>query len=223
MKRRKKMNRKFNPWISYSDLFSALLLIFVLLLSLTLLQYTYAIQNKETRLKEIIGIKAKIVEELVNTFKDLDLEIQVDPNSGAIIINNDILFNYNDYTLSTKGKNILLKVIKTYLNVILKPEYETYIAEFYLEGNSDPTGTYEYNIDLSMKRAFEVFKYLRENLDEIPYQELFFKKLVVSGKGYNNPIIENGKINYTKSRRVELKFTLKDQEMIKEILEIFQN
>jgi len=157
------MNKKFNPWISYSDLFSALLLIFVLLLSLVLLQYTYAFQSKETKLKEIIGIKAKIVEDLVKAFKELNLEIQVDPNSGAIIINNDILFNYDDYRLSSEGKNVLLKVINTYLNVILKPEYEPYISSFYIEGHSDPTGSYEYNIDLSLKRAYEVFKYLKIN------------------------------------------------------------
>jgi outer membrane protein OmpA-like peptidoglycan-associated protein len=217
------MNKKFNPWISYSDLFSALLLIFVLLLSLVLLQYTYAFQSKETKLKEIIGIKAKIVEDLVKAFKELNLEIQVDPNSGAIIINNDILFNYDDYRLSSEGKNVLLKVINTYLNVILKPEYEPYISSFYIEGHSDPTGSYEYNIDLSLKRAYEVFKYLKINSNVIPYQNIFFKKLVVSGQGYNNPIIENGVINYKKSRRVEIKFMLKDQEMIKEILEILQD
>jgi len=112
--------------------------------------------------------------------------------------------------------------VKTYLNVLLKPEYESYIASFYIEGHSDPSGNYEYNIDLSMKRAFEVFKFLKINSNAIPYEKIFFKKLVVSGAGYNSPIIEDGKINYAKSRRVEIKFTLKDQQMINEILQVLQ-
>ncbi|MBT1248687.1 OmpA family protein [Thermosipho sp. 1244] len=217
------MKRKFNPWISYSDLFSILLLIFVLLLSLVLLQYIYAFQQKEDRLKEIIGIKAKIVEDLVLAFKKSNLEIQVDPTSGAIIMNNDILFDYNDYILSNSGKNLLREVVKTYLGVILKPEYEDYIGSIIIEGHTDPTGGYEYNMDLSLKRAFAVFEFLKSISSEIPYNKNFFKKLEISGRGYNEPIIENGKIDYKRSRRVEIKFTLKDQDMINKILEVLQS
>ena len=60
-------------------------------------------------------------------------------------------------------------------------------------------------MELSLKRANAVAEYMfKTNFDKTHSADLR-KKLVVEGKSFSEPIIENGKENYDKSRRVELK------------------
>ena len=81
-----------------------------------------------------------------------------------------------------------------------------------------------YNLELSQKRAFEVAKFiLSEDFEELSQEENKRLKsiLTANGRSFSNPILdENGVIDAEKSRRVEFKFRLKDEEMIYQMQEI---
>lgn len=213
----------FNPWVSYSDLYSAILLTFILITVFFLLKDMMELQTKAEELEKIAGIKRSIIEELMKAFKDLQVEFIIDNNTGSIILSNDILFAFNDYQLTEKGKEVIKFAIPKYIEIILSPENEKYISSILIEGNTDPIGDYLYNIDLSMKRAFSVSSYLKSIESIIPYKDIFFKKLLCGGKGYNNPILRpDNSIDFQRSRRVEIKFNIKDQEMIDKLWSIFK-
>jgi len=221
MKRRK---NSFNPWVSYSDLYSALLLTFILICVIFLLKDMMEMKNKAQELEKIAGIKKSIIEELIKSFKDLQIEFTMDTNTGSIILSNDILFAFNDDKLTDKGKEILKTAIPKYIEIILSPKNIDNISSILIEGNTDPVGDYLYNIDLSTRRSFSVLSYLKTIEYIIPYNNKFWEKVICGGRGYSNPIFNIDKsINNAKSRRVEIMFNLKDQEMIEKLFGILNH
>ena len=71
------------------------------------------------------------------------------------------------------------------------------------------------NMDLSLKRANSVAEYIFKTNYNKEYADEFRKMIVVEGKSFNEPIIINGKEDYGKSRRVELKLKIKDWNVSK--------
>ncbi len=75
-----------------------------------------------------------------------------------------------------------------------------------------------YNLELSQKRAFEVVKYiLSDEFGQLTKEEneVLKSMLTANGRSFSNPIMkEDRNIDVEKSRRVEFKFRLKDEEMI---------
>ncbi len=71
------------------------------------------------------------------------------------------------------------------------------------------------NMDLSLKRANAVADYMFKTNYNKQYSEKLRKKLVVEGKSFNEPIIVNGKEDYDKSRRVELKLQVQSWDVAK--------
>ena len=67
------------------------------------------------------------------------------------------------------------------------------------------------NMDLSLKRANAVAEYIFKTNYNKAYADQFRKIVVVEGKSYNEPVLnEKGIEDYDKSRRVELKLKVKD-------------
>ncbi|MCR4421468.1 MAG: OmpA family protein [Exilispira sp.] len=222
MRKRKIKRNSFSPWISYSDLYSALLLTFILLVVLFLLKDMKINKATKEELERIAGIKKSIIEQLMKEFKDNDINATIDEMTGSIIISSDILFDFNSYNLSDKGKELLKRIIPKYVEVILSPENIEYISYILIEGNTDPIGDYSYNYDLSTKRSLSVLNYLIKIKDILPNQDKLWDRIICGGRGSSNLIKENGKIDYAKSRRVEIKFTLKDEENIKKMLDLIK-
>ena len=65
------------------------------------------------------------------------------------------------------------------------------------------------NMDLSLKRAYAVANYMTNT----PYNKAngnrLRKMIIVEGASFSTPILVNGKEDFGKSRRVELKVVLK--------------
>ena len=95
------------------------------------------------------------------------------------------------------------------------------LSAIMIDGYTDTTGTYEYNLQLSQERALAVAEYLLETEGEFlkgQDSETLRQMLTVSGHSWNNPILDaQGNIDMDASRRVEVKFRLKDEEMIEEL------
>ena len=180
--------------------------------------------EQQQKLDDIIGVRAELVEELKNEFKDSDLKVAVDEKTGAITFDASILFDYNKSVLKESGKEFLGKFLPKYAEVLLSPKYKDNISEILIEGHTDPEGKYLFNLELSQKRALAVAEYcLGDNSDILSESELEEMRDLISatGRSYSSPVLdEEGEVDMEASRRVEFLFRLKDEEMVREMIEI---
>ena len=176
----------------------------------------------KTELQNIIGIRTDIIGELQRTFDDSSMS--VDAQTGSITFSSDVLFEYGKATLTDASKNSLKEIIPIYLDVLLQDEYKDYIAEIIIEGHTDTSGSYKSNVELSANRAMAVAEFCldkKNGLDDEQIKRLQ-TLLTVNGRSYSSPIYKPGttEIDMNASRRVEIKFRLKEDEMIEKIAEI---
>ncbi|NCB91909.1 MAG: hypothetical protein EOM40_04960 [Clostridia bacterium] len=179
------------------------------------------LDEKRAEIERIIGVKADIIKALEEKFKANASSLTIDAETGAIIFDSDIFFQKDRSVLKNEGEQSLDSFLPIYLRVLLSDEYADSVAEIIIEGHCDTDGGFQYNLDLSQDRALSVAYYsldCSESILNADQQEMFRKKLTANGKSYSNPIYDsNGNISKAKSRRVEFKFRLKDEEMIEEL------
>lgn len=175
----------------------------------------------KSELQDIVGIRTNIITALQDTIKDSGMT--VDPQTGSITFSSDVLFQYNSSKLTAKSKESLKEVIPKYLGVLLQEQYRGYIAEIIIEGHTDTDGTYQSNQTLSYDRAYAVSAFCQDTkngLNENQIKQLQ-QLLTVNGRSYSNPVYgTNGRVDMEASRRVEIKFRLKEDEMIERITEV---
>ena len=180
--------------------------------------------EQQQKLDNIIGVRTELIEELRREFDNSDLHVAVDEKTGAITFDASILFAYNQANLTPAGKEFLSEFLPRYVDVLLSPKYRDYISEILIEGHTDTEGDYLFNLELSQKRALSVAKYcLSQDSKVLTSNRLDELKDVISatGRSYSNPIYgANGEVDAEASRRVEFLFRLKDEEMIREMIEI---
>ena len=180
--------------------------------------------EQQAKLDNIIGIRADLIEDLKREFDHSDLSIAVDEQTGAITMDSSILFAYNKDTLKDGGKEFIGEFMPRYVKIMLSPKYSQYISEVIIQGHTDTDGDYLFNLDLSQQRAYSVAQYcLSKNSDFLTEKEKEKLESVLStvGKSYSEPILnDDGSVNAEASRRVEILFRLRDEEMIREMMEI---
>jgi len=181
------------------------------------------LNEQEKSLKSLVDIRTKIISELVAEFSQSNLVLDIDKQTGAIRFSDGIFFDSSKDKIKKNGADYLKQFIPAYFSIILSEENRDYIAEIIIEGHTDDVGSYIYNLDLSQRRAFAVARYILEN--DIPgfeYKDIIRSYLTANGRSYSQPIMTGGIIDREKSRRVEFKFRLKDEETIKEMQQIFE-
>ena len=175
-----------------------------------------------SELQDIVGIRTDIIGELQSKFNNSSMS--VDAQTGSITFSSDVLFRYNSSTLTTESKTSLKEVIPLYLDVLLQDNYLPYIAEIIIEGHTDTDGGYQSNMDLSYDRANAVAKFCMDEKNGLSEEKIaqLQQLLTVNGRSYSNPVYKEGteEIDMAASRRVEIKFRLKEDEMIDKIAQI---
>lgn len=181
----------------------------------------------KSELQDIVGIRTDIIGALQATFNNSSMA--VDAQTGSITFSSDVLFRYNSATLTKESKTTLKEIIPMYLDVLLQDQYRGYIAEIIIEGHTDTDGGYEGNMELSYNRAYAVAKFCLDEKNGLSKTEIeqLQNLLTVNGRSCSDPIYKTdvlGKntedIDMAASRRVEIKFRLKEDEMIEKIAAI---
>lgn len=182
------------------------------------------LDEQAAQIEQIIGVRSQLIELLNEELTAHGIAVQADLSTGAIAFESSILFDKNSNELSEEGKEFFREFLPVYLDVLLQPEFLEYVAEVIIEGHTDDSGTYLYNLQLSQQRAYSVSEYfLSEDCDFLDAETIEVLKTLVTVNGCadKDPIYqEDGTIDEEASRRVEIKFRLKDQEMIAELDEI---
>lgn len=185
---------------------------------------TALLTDQQQKIDNIIGVKAEVVESLREEFAKNDVSVDIDAQTGALTLDANVMFDYDDAELTSEGKKALKKILPIYCKVLLEDDYKKYLAEIIIDGYTDTDGDYYYNLELSQKRSLAVAEYLTD----IQYEFLSDNQitdlesyLTVNGHSMANPILDaDGNVDKDASRRVEVKFRLKDDEMIDELNKI---
>ena len=180
--------------------------------------------DQQTQIENIIGVKADVISALKEEFTAQNLNVDIDSKTGALMLDSNVMFDYNKAELTEEGMAVLDQVLPVYCQVLMKEEYKDYLAEIIIDGYTDTTGDYAYNLSLSQQRSLAVAQYLLSIEDDFlssTQEEDLKQVLTVNGHSMSNPILDaDGNVDMDASRRVEVKYRLKDDEMIDELNKI---
>lgn len=171
------------------------------------------LQDQKAKIKSLTGIKIKVIAALKEELGD---KINIDKNSGSLKLASNVLFDRGSAELKEESKNELKKSFEEYVGTLVSsPNIKPYLDKVIIEGHTDSDGGYLYNLDLSQKRAFAVMNYLL-TLD-FAKQNNIQPLMIASGRAYQDPVMVNGEEDKDASRRIEIKFRLKNQDAMEEI------
>ena len=182
---------------------------------------TNLLSVQQKKIDNILGVKAEVVESLQKEFKAQNVAVNIDPKTGALTLDANVMFDVDQSELTEEGMYALRAVLPIYCKVLLNEQYKPYLAEIIIDGYTDTDGDYAYNLELSQQRSLAVAQYLLEiqweflnEQESVDLQDY----LTVNGHSMANPVLNpDGSVNKDASRRVEVKFRLKDDEMIQEL------
>ena len=218
---KKKRSQEEEPgfWISFSDLMASILIIFILLFVYKLVEYQASLSEKEQQIQELTSTRVKIIEMLQEEFEKENIDINIDPKTGTIKLNESILFDTSKSELKKEGKEFAKKFIPIYVRILLGNEdIRSQLSQIIIEGHTDDVGSYMSNLKLSQDRTLSVTKFLLDDEFDYKYKKDLQEYITLNGRSYSDPILnKNGKINRGASRRVEIKFRLKEEEILLEI------
>lgn len=177
-------------------------------------QLMMKLQNQKAQIKSLTGIKLKVITELKSV---LGSKINIDKVSGSLRLSSNILFDKGSAILKNEAKGELKSNFIEYVDTLISNRnIAEHLDKIIIEGHTDSDGGYLYNLGLSQKRAYAVMNYLL-TLDYIK-QHNIKRKLVASGRSYLDTMTnEDGTENKDASRRIEIKFRLKNQDAMYEI------
>ena len=187
---------------------------------------TAQLKDQQAQIDQIIGVKADVIEALKNEFSKNNI-VDIDAQTGALTLEASVMFDYDQAELTDAGKQALEQILPIYCKVLLQDDYMKYLAEIIIDGYTDTDGDYSYNLQLSQQRSLAVAQYLLDiqgNFLDATQSQNLEKYLTVNGHSMANPVLDaNGNVDKDASRRVEVKFRLKDEEMIDELNQLLSS
>jgi len=216
-----------NPyWISFSDLMSALLVIFILAALALIIELTQKTDSIDESIKELQKAE-QARQDILNEVK----EQLAKQNIEVVIADNETVIRIPEETLSFKsGQDLIpdqmiesVKSIGTILHIaIMKNDRFKYLDTVFVEGHTDSVpikfGKYwtKGNWGLSADRAITVWKLWSEELELTPsLNELMnhSEENLFSVSGYaatrRVQLIEKTPEQRAKNRRIDIRFTVK--------------
>ncbi len=182
------------------------------------------LDSQADQIEQIVGIHGQLIDELNGELAANQIQIQADRRTGAIAFSSAVLFAKDRDELSEEGKAFFRSFMPVYMEVLLQEKFRDHIAEIIIEGHTDDSGSYLHNLELSQQRAGSVAEYiLSDDCDFLDADTVAALKSLVTVNGCADKDLiyqSDGKVDADRSRRVEIKFRLKDQEMIREMDEI---
>lgn len=191
-------------WISYADLMTALMTLFLVVMVASLISVTKRIASETEEEKN----RKKDIETICSTLKIktqlLNRGIVVDCRDNRVNFGEAGLFDKDGYKLRPNGVQALGEVVPLILEVANGEEGKKWFKQVLIEGFTDTDGSYLYNLHLSLLRSEWVMCTLLDHRSVIglsPSQQSNVNTLFLAGGVSFN----NAKESKDESRRVELK------------------
>lgn len=192
-------------WISFSDLMTALMVLFLVVMTISLLTVTQELRNIQQDEKE----RQAAIDRLMSGLEEAAVpykEVSVSRERMTVSFGEAARFASGDHRFSPQAAALLRAFVPEILKMASGEDGRRWFKRVVVEGFTDTDGTYLLNLDLSLKRAHSVVCAL---LDPTPaigsaltdeqkrqVRELF----LVGGFSFNS-----AKASKDESRRVELR------------------
>jgi chemotaxis protein MotB len=224
MKRTSQFSSQTDYTLSISDLMASILALFIIIFIGQMMTLNF----EKGRISDERDSYQQIIHELEITKTDIvksisqQIDVEIDVTSGDIRLDSEILFESNATELKSAGKDFLREFIPKYMNVLLgNEEVKSRLSHIIIEGHTDKKGGYLYNLRLSQNRALAVVNFIFS--DEMPYfpEKISLQEYITAnGRSYMDFLGAETDIDHEGSRRVEFKFKLKEDEVIKKLKEV---
>jgi len=213
-----------NPyWISFSDIMSALLVLFILA-AVALIMQIMSRQNEFdddlARLEAAEQVRRSILHETADILAKRGIRVTVSSNESVLRIPNDLLgFGTGEFNLQPRYEPTALEIGAVLVDVITKHRGPEYLDTVFVEGHTDsrpfrgPLG--KGNWGLSTFRAISLWDFWSESLPtersmsalKNPDGDPLFS---VSGYGSSRPVTQGvTEADYRQNRRVDIRFTIR--------------
>ncbi|MFC4861230.1 type I Zorya anti-phage system protein ZorB1 [Pseudomonas sp. MAHUQ-62] len=203
-------------WISFADLMTAMMILFLVVMVASLSSVTQRIQQAEQGEKQRGKDIAKLCQDLKLKASGLNTTIVVDCRDNRISFGEAGRFGHNQYFLNNQGQQALQDVVPLILDAANGEEGRKWLKQVVIEGFTDTDGSYLYNLHLSLQRSEWVMCSLLDSRSPVQQglsaerQQQIRSMFLAGGVSFNN-----AKDSKEASRRVELRmqfFGLKDKE-----------
>ncbi len=235
-----------NPyWMSFSDIMSALLVIFILasvILILQLMEIQQELKERQVRfdeevleLKKAEEVRRTILDEAVEALRERGIEVEVSQNHTVLSIPNDLLgFDTGAYEIHAGYRAQALEIGKVLNQVISRDNRVDFLDTIFIEGHTDnrPLAGFmgKGNWGLSTFRAISLWQFWESSFsDKEPLSRLRNKDgmplFSVSGYAQTRPVVSNqiAEEDFKRNRRIDIRFTIRrpdsaQYEQIQELL-----
>ncbi|TYC83808.1 OmpA family protein [Novosphingobium sp. BW1] len=191
-------------WISFADLMTALMVLFLLVMSVALLAVTRTITQRDQ-------LEAERQAEIVKLLNRIDKAakkqgIRVDRNRKVIDFGDRARFDSASNSLSPEQERLLRSFVPEVLAIARDKGGQRWLKRIVVEGFTDRRGSYLYNLNLSLQRSQRVLCALMARpqggerpMDRRELEEI--RRLFLVG-GYSS---NSAKASLDASRRIELR------------------
>lgn len=188
-------------WISYADLMTALMVLFLVVMSVALLAVTKTVSDREKAVAERAIAIESCIDELESAAQAFT-GVTVDRVGHKINFGERAYFEYNSAALNPDKRAVLQDFVPRVLKMADMPCGQRWLRRVVVEGFTDRTGSYLYNLDLSLRRSQSVICALVDGSSGLPLQqrEQIRDLFLVGGYAYNME-----KQSPEESRRIELR------------------
>lgn len=236
-----------NPyWMSFSDIMSALLVIFILasvILILQLMEIQKELKERQVQfeqelveLKKAEQVRRTILDEAVEALRKRGIKVEVSENHTVLSIPNDLLgFDTGAYDIHAAYQARALEIGKVINEVISREDRVEFLDTIFIEGHTDNRPLQGFmgkgNWGLSTFRAISLWQFWGSALS--PDEQLARLKnkdgkplFSVSGYGETRPVLVNQQTedDFKRNRRIDIRFTIRrpdsaQYEQVRERLE----
>jgi len=231
-KRGPRMVDEDNPyWMSFSDVMSALLIIFILAsvaLIIQLMEMQEEFRQRQEQFNQEIQtlqqaekVRRTILHEAADMLRQRGIRVTVSENDTVLSIPNDILgFGTAKYEIGAAYQDTALEIGRVLSEVISRDNRVEYLDTIFIEGHTDnrPMSGFmgKGNWGLSAFRAISLWQFWDEKL-EAPYRLAVLKNrdqqplFSVSGYGPTRPVVkvQESEEQYRANRRIDIRFTIR--------------
>lgn len=221
---RKRVETGSDPfWISYADLMTALVMLFLVVMSISMI----AVAARSAEEKRLLQVEKRLLEmekkeresvkrireeeiaallvQLEEKAKEGGLDIAINRANQTISFGEKARFAHNSTYLSEGAREQLRQLVPLLLEVRNSDTGKRWMKRVHIEGYTDETGTYLYNVNLSLRRAQAVIcALLAGNLDEDRVRQ--FRELII----IDGATVTGIKASREESRRVEVRLEFRE-------------
>lgn len=199
-------------WISYADLMTAMMTLFLVAMAVTIVAITREVERELSKDE----IRAQAIR---NICEDVTKRLAGSPNIRVDCVDNRISFGevghfgYNDYRLPPGADQAMADLVPVVLDIASSPLGQKWFKQVVIEGHTDSVGPYLFNLHLSLQRSEWVMCLLADPamnsvLRLLPEQAQQVRELFLAGGvSFNDPMDSD-----EASRRVELRMQFYAQD-----------